>query len=69
MTTITFAFNMGLLINTGPHFKGNMLDLWKTRFNFFIKANEFKIWDILINGLFVRTFSFNYEIVNKPDFE
>lgn len=26
------------------------------------------MWDTLINGTFIPTFSFNYDVVNKPDF-
>lgn len=34
----------------------------------FIKQNDFEMWDVLINGKFILTFSFNYRVVSKLDF-
>lgn len=54
---------MGLFMNTHPLFDGDRFDLWKARFESFIKANYFEICDIL----FITTLSFKDRIVNKLD--
>lgn len=54
---------------TPPPFVGDRFDLWKEIFETFIKDNGFEMQDILINDPFIPTFSFNDELVNKPDFD
>lgn len=56
-------------MDTPPLFDSVGFDLWKVRFETFIKANVFEMWDILINGQFIPTFSFNDEVVNKFKFD
>lgn len=68
MTTNTFAFSMRLFMNIHPQFDDDNFELWKVIFKFLSKKLIFKIWDILINGPFIHTFSFTYEVVNKLDF-
>lgn len=54
-----------LSTDTPPSFDGYMIELWKARFETFIKANYFEMWDILNNSNFIHTFSFNDEVLNK----
>lgn len=61
MTTYAYAFNMGHFMNTPSPFDGD-------RFEIFIKEIYFEVWDILINGLFIPTFTLNDKVVNKSDF-
>lgn len=68
MITNTFVFNMGLIMNTPPPFDGEWFESWKARFEICIKITYFEMWDILINGQFIPTFSFNDDIVNKSGF-
>lgn len=60
---------MSIFMDTPPLFDSVGFDLWKVRFETFIKANVFEMWDILINGQFIPTFSFNDEVVNKFKFD
>lgn len=68
MTTNTSPFDNSLFINTPPPFDGDRFELWKARFEIFIKAYKFEMCDILNSGHFIPTFSFNDEAVNKHDF-
>lgn len=65
MTTNTYVFNKCFFIDTPPSFDGERFELWKARFQSFIKVNDFEMWDLLFNDLFIPTFSFNDKIVNK----
>lgn len=56
-------------MTTLPPFDGGRFDLWKVKFETFIKDNDFEIWDILNNNMFITTLSINYEVINKPEFD
>lgn len=68
MTTYAYAFNTGHFMNTPSPFDCDRFELWKDRFEIFIKEIYFEVWNILINGLFIPTFSLNDKVVNKSDF-
>ena len=65
MITNTYSFNKDLFIDTPPPFDDDRFELWKSRFESFIKAIGFEMLDILINVLFIPTFSFKDEVLNK----
>lgn len=69
MITNTFAFNKSIFLNTLLPFVIDRFELWKTSFETFIEAYNFEMWNILNNGTFIPNFSFNDEVVNKPDFD
>lgn len=68
MNTNTSIFNKDLLVDTPPPFYGEMFEAWKARFKKFIKSKYFKMWDFLMNGPFIPTFSYKDKIVNKLGF-
>lgn len=45
-------------MNTPPPFDDDFFYLWKAIFENFIIVNDFEMWDILNNGLFIPIFSF-----------
>lgn len=47
--TSSFIFNKRLFINTPLPFDGESFDLWKTRMIFFIEADDFDLWNLVIN--------------------
>lgn len=68
MTRNPYVFNISLFMDTPLLFNGDIIELWKARFENFINTNYFEIWDILNNGSFITTFYVNDEGVNKPNF-
>lgn len=65
MAINTFYFNKSIFMNIPPQFDGDIFDLWKARFETFIKAKAFEMWDILNNFLFIPSFSLNDEGVYR----
>lgn len=45
MAAKTSIFNKDIFINKPPSFDGESFELWKSRFETFIKANNFEMWD------------------------
>lgn len=48
-------------------FDGERFYLWKSRMNFFIKVNNFEVWNFVINDLFIPTYCINNKVVKKLD--
>lgn len=69
MTRNPYVFNISLFMDTPLLFNGDIIELWKARFENFINTNYFVIWDILNNGSFITIFCVNDEGVNKPNFD
>lgn len=61
-------FNKMTFLNTHPPFNGNRFELWESIFKIFIQSFDIKLWETIINGLFIPTHQVNDEVVDKPDF-
>lgn len=63
------TFKKSLVINTPLPLDSDRFDVWKEIFETFIESKDFEMQDILNNGSFIPTFSFNDAVLNKPDFD
>lgn len=53
MITSNIYSNKRTFLNTPPWFNGERFDLWKTIFKILIEILNLKLWEIIINGLFI----------------
>lgn len=67
--TFNTILNKGTFLTTLPPFNGNMFELWKYIFKLFIQSLDFKLWETIINKLFIPTHQVNEKVVEKKKFE
>lgn len=66
--TLNTSYNKMIFLNTPSSFNGNKFVIWKFIFKMFIESYYNKLWEMIVNGLFIPTHYVNGEVVYKLGF-